>query len=928
MKKIFKRFIDEYLKDVLIFSFLFASIYLVVIYIFSYYNKSFIWETDGLSQHYITLYYFKNLINNFINYGTFNTFTWSLGYGMDMFTNLSYYSFGDIFSWLSVCFKDISLENYIELTTFFRIYLTGISFILFCRYKKIKGHGVIVGALMYTFSSWTYILGFRHPYMMNALIVLPLMMIGIERCIKDNKNIFLVIITVITFLLGFYFAYIIGVITVIYGILLSIFCYKKDIKGIIISLARALFFGILSFMLSSFITVPSLYQFLISSREYGVSTYQYFSAYYHNVFTFFWNNYLSNNNTYLGLSSIFVIGFSLFIYNRKDYPSIIVTLFMLLALFIPYLGSFLVGFSYPLNRWTFILCFFLSYMTAYSLKNKIIINHKHIRIILFTLIIFVFGLFITDSDIRPIFMLDLFILLFSIYLYSNNFLTKKKWFFLRNTLVVFLVSFGLGYNIYSFFGPGEVANVNAFVVKGTIDSNIKTNNNKTLKYEEAINFIKLRDKSYYLIGKYPTSLQNSNVSLFMGYNSMDYYYSINSKNYSALSKDLDNSLYLVSYEISDFNNRTRITSLLGNKYFITNNKNFVPYGYRLIKSFEPGNTYIYQNNNYIPFAILYNDYIDIKDYEELNEYEKELVLLKTTAIDYKTNLTKFNNYKNKIKENYSVSKVKIDYSSTNKIKENRIKILNYKNEYLYVTPNDKINNSEVYIKISGIKKEGLPENDILNQEVTNKSDVLVDRYLNDSKWEYLGNEFTISVRAMKKTQSELTRDEISSPYYFENNNIFINLGYFEKFKGNIRISFNKNGIYTFDKIEVISVNFKDYKKDIDSLSKSNFKYLESSDGYMKFEVNPEYSGILQMNTNYLEGWKVYVDGKRVDTFVSNKYFLGIDITKGKHLIEMKYETPYLNEGRKLTRIGIDIFSFYIVIVILRKVYIKLKKREN
>ena len=62
IKNFLRRFIDEYLKDVLIYSFLFLCIYSLILYIFGYYNKSFIWTTDGLSQHFITLKYFRNIL--------------------------------------------------------------------------------------------------------------------------------------------------------------------------------------------------------------------------------------------------------------------------------------------------------------------------------------------------------------------------------------------------------------------------------------------------------------------------------------------------------------------------------------------------------------------------------------------------------------------------------------------------------------------------------------------------------------------------------------------------------------------------------------------------------------------------------------------------------------------------------------------------
>lgn len=51
----------------------------------------------------------------------------------------------------------------------------------------------------------------------------------------------------------------------------------------------------------------------------------------------------------------------------------------------------------------------------------------------------------------------------------------------------------------------------------------------------------------------------------------------------------------------------------------------------------------------------------------------------------------------------------------------------------------------------------------------------------------------------------------------------------------------------------------------------------------------------------------------VSTFIANKYFLGINITKGEHQIEMKYTTPYLKEGLVISIIGILILGIIIFI---------------
>ena len=101
---------DSLFTDLLKYSVLFGIIMGFILYIFLKYRRGFVWRTDGLEQHYITLKYFRELLKNFITTGEFSTFIWNIGNGMDMFGNLAYYSFGDVFSYLSI----FSPEKYLK----------------------------------------------------------------------------------------------------------------------------------------------------------------------------------------------------------------------------------------------------------------------------------------------------------------------------------------------------------------------------------------------------------------------------------------------------------------------------------------------------------------------------------------------------------------------------------------------------------------------------------------------------------------------------------------------------------------------------------------------------------------------------------------------------------------------------------------------
>ena len=922
VKNFFKRFINEYLKDVLIYSFLFLCIFISILYVFGLYNKSFIWTTDGISQHFITIKYFRELLINFFKTGNFNTFVWNLGYGLDMFANLSYYCFGDILGFLVVKVEESNLESFYNLALGIRMWFIGISFILYCRHRKIEGIGIVLGALMYTFCARVYVLNFYHPYMMNASIILPLLLIGVERSIKENKSIFLVFISVLTFLQGFYFAYMMFVIVAIYGILFVFFTYRRRVYLAIFMLLKTLIYGVIALGISSFILYPSILQFLDSTRINDLRQYIYSLDYYHNSFNMLTTS-VGSFSTFVGVAPLFLIGMAVCSERKDNYPELIISILLITALFIPKVSSVFVAFSYPANRWTFTLCFFLSYLTATTFTKNFFIGYHRMKKIMVVIILYLCGAFYVESSsnllsLANVLLISIFILLFI----KNKKNGRRK---LYSVISAVVLSLYLGYSVFFHFAPEGKMFLNQFVTNNMANTLYETNYEYTSNFKEAIDYVKEIDSSFYLIGKYPNVFQSHNLGLYFDYNSINYYYSINSNKYSSLSKDLENSAFNISYEIGEFNNRTRITTLLGTKYFITNSKKYVPYDYKLIKSFE-NNTYLYKNNNYLPFAALYVDRIDLEEYEELSEYEKEIVMLKTTVLSSDSGIKKFKEYKKYIDMNNNVNEVNAYYHDeyvTNK----KIKVKDINKDFVKLETNS-ISNSEVYLKISGLKYNVLKQNDYIDAKIDKFDNLSINKFLYENKWAHLNKSFSIIVKSNNRSVQESFRDDVVDTYYYEDNTLYINLGYFKNWDGNIELRFNKIGNYSYDKIEVIAVNFKNYQSDIKDLKRSNFNLIDYSNGYMKASISPECDGIIQFNTNYSKGWNVYVDGKKVNTFESNKYFLGIEISSGYHEIELVYEIPNLKEGINITKISIMVFEIVIWIeMFIKFIYLKIKRRK-
>ncbi len=903
---------NKFIKTLLQYTIYFGIIMFFISYLFANANKNFIWIYDGFSQHFITLNYFKYIFTNLLSLNGFHTFTWNLGFGLDMFTNLAYYNFGDIFSYISLLVPNNLMKYLYSFLTVIRLYCAGISFLLYCRYKKELSTSSVIGSLIYVFCSFSLLSAFRHPYFINPMIVFPITMIGIEKFINEDKKILFVFSVFLMFFSSFYFGYMNALIIMIYGIILSFYKYKKDYKKVITVLFKAFLYALLGIFMDGVFLLPTIYQFLTSTRLGVMPDISYSINYYRSLLkSLFAFNFDATSWAFIGMSSLVILTTIKFIkYRKKQLPLFI----LMLVLFIPLISSkasyIISGFSFPSNRYIYMLIFVLSFIATFVLNRIKQMNIKKYILILipYLLLLVIFKIDLTYS-------LIISLVAYLLILFSFEYKDKLK-FNNKNYLLVvinLIVVLNILFQVFYLYSTEYNDYITKYTENDTLEYTYDSVKEKYDNFDSALKYIKDKDKSFYLIGK------NSNdwlwnLSLIKNYNSPEYYYSINSHLYQDLAFDLNNSQHSVNSDIKEFNNRGKITSLLGVKYFIDNDENFNLYNYKLDKVI--GNTYVYENKNSIDFAKIYHECLNTKTYDQLNPLEKEDALLKYYISD---------NCKN---ENVKLSSIKnIKYKTENNLKDSIINVGNEEDKII-LKPKEKIN-GELYVKINNIKFEDSTfedyqkyydeYNNILLEEkkppvILKDIDRLQLKSFNRYNDKY--KDFTVQV----KTSNFSRKEEVignNKVYYTGDNDILINLGYFTDYKKQIKITFSEIGKYSFDSIKLYSTSFADVQQDIEKLNQADFQVEDIKDNYLRGNVNINKEGILSFSTLYNKGWEVLVDGKKVET-LKNKYFLAINISKGKHTIEMNYKTPYLKIGLILSVISWLIFFIVSILNINKK----------
>ncbi len=838
---------------------------------------NFIWLEDGLNQHFITLNYFKSILENL----TFNTFTWKIGFGMDMFSNLSYYIIGDIFSYISILVPKNLLKYLYFILVPIRLYCTGITFLLYCKYKNKLTDSSVIGSIIYTFCGFALISSIRHPYFINAMIIFPLTLIGIEKFIIEDKKIFYILTVFLMFFNSFYFGYMNALVIGIYGIILTINKYKKDYKQEIKVLIKALLYAFIGILMCSMILLPTIYQFLNSPRTTLASEFYYDINYYRHLIKSLGtitNNF--DNWSIINISSIVLFSLPIFLKNRKKHIEIFI---LMIILSLPLLSSsisFIVsGLNYPNNRYVYMLMFILSFITVIALDNK----NQNIDIKKYLIILIIYLLFIIMFDVGKtvslLVSIIIFILILIIYLYKDK--IKKEYLLYFINLIVII---GIIFNSYYLYDVYYDNYISEFIENYNVEETYNTVSWNYDNFDEAIKYIKEKDKGFYNIGKEPDTLWN--LGLYKNYNSINYFYSINSNLYNFLSTDLNNRENYVNADIKEFDNRTKINSLLGVKYFISNKEKNI-YNYHLIK--QIGNTYIYKNNNTVDFISFYNECINETDYEKLSDLEKEDSLLKYYI-------------KNKCdNKNIKLDKIQqIDYKSN--IKNNKITLNLDEKKKVILKPTKKIT-GELFLKIDNIKYKEFSLEE--QADFLFYRDIEKDKYKKDNKWHIKNSGFELTASTPKTSKTEIVYDN-NYIYNTNNKDILINLGYYDNYDSDIKIELSKYGIYTFDNLKLYTVPMNNYKENIKNLNSINFKLQRQEDNYISGNINVSENGIINFRTLYNKGWTVKIDNKKVSTF-KNRYFLATKIKKGNHKIELIYKTPYLKEGIILSIIGFILF---------------------
>ena len=119
-------------------------------------------------------------------------------------------------------------------------------------------------------------------------------------------------------------------------------------------------------------------------------------------------------------------------------------------------------------------------------------------------------------------------------------------------------------------------------------------------------------------------------------------------------------------------------------------------------------------------------------------------------------------------------------------------------------------------------------------------------------------------------------------------------------KGEKKQKINLN-LYKYDN-EVFKECYNKLNKNVLKIKKNNERYINAS-------INNKKNILMFTSIVYEKGWKVKINGKKVNAIELPNGFIGIEVPKGNNKIEFKYTPPGFTLGMCASVLGIILLVY-------------------
>ena len=865
-------------------------------------GKSFVWGAgveDGLSQHFSALAYYGEALREFFRNllaGHPKLVMWdmSLGYGADILSTLNYYAIGDPLNLLYGFVSPKNTETMYDFMILLRMYLAGITFIIYARKMKKRSYGTVIGALVYVFSGFCFRLGLRHPFFINPMIYFPLLCLGIEKIYQRERPYVFIFAVCVSAMSNYYFLYMLTIFAVIYAwIRFYKYTEENKMKNFCLTILKFGMYYTLGIAMAAVILLPSVIGFLGNGRYGNGVDWKSLIVYPGKYYLLFIENFIgygnmgSNTNAgYLPIVGIVVL-FTLFSQRMKHKKYRAAFIASIIALILPIFGYAFNGFSYANNRWAFALSFIVALLIAEMYPRLFVMSKRQQIGIGAGIIIYTVFCIIVNASGEEILknkgimaacgLIVVFYILLLIF-QRLGYDTQKR--IVRVSMAILLL-ISVGVHGYYRFDPKEYAYTQEFMDQGQAYRTLKEDNIRMLS--------KANDPSVYRV--HAEGYRYKNYGLINHLNTISGYYSITAKCVTDTIKGYDTLGMQYADKYKGVDQRLGLLSLAGVKYItVAHNSQVakdvssmgdVPYGVEKLR--KKGNITLYKNKYALPFAYAYDSYMTEQQYEQLNGIGKEQAMLAQIILNQHP-------ADKEIQHNEQRNGPDIQTIS---LPETRISSPKGKKYADITVPVEKDKETYLYFKnlVYHGKKNG------------------------DDKFILTGRKGTKGILVTQNdVQQKIHIQSTFNPYYFGRKDYIVKINHqTSKAKEKVRLNFLSPGEYEFDDISLITVPKKDVLARLKERKENSMKQIQYEGNHFRGVYHAKKDQILCVTIPYSKGWKATVNGNRTKIYKANGMFMGIIMKKGTQSVKLDYETPGLKIGAWISLvawIGLGIYGLY------------------
>lgn len=877
-------------------------------------GNSFIWEGDGWAQHYKALIYFgrwlRDIARGLLYQHQLIIPQWSfhIGLGSDIITTLHYYVVGDPLNLLAVFVPTRYTWVLYHGLIVLRFYLAGLAFAAYCSCMGQKNRfALLAGSFVYVFCGFALRAGITHPYFMNPMIYLPLLLVGVERVLRRNRpGLFLVMVFVCS-VSNFYFLYMLAILAALYTVFrLFMLCDAAHIREAFFTYLKLIGYAGIGALMSAVLLLPVLLRFFTDSRVGTGYAYAavYPLAYYREVLTSFVSYHRVGAWTWLGYSSVALLALFLLFTRRKQNTALKLG-FVLLTLFVllPAFGHMFNGFSYVANRWTWGYSLLVAYILVKMWDELLHLRAKDMLRLLALLVVYsvaCLGLYQSEQNSAgPALLIALLVLLMLALLHR--------------------VAPGRGVQSAILVAVMLTVTVNGLIGNGPVGSDYAS---RFIPYTEmyprldqtegnAIRDAAGKDKAFFRYSA-PSNGFASNATLYNGMYSTQYYWSLSNPNLAELSEQLGLTSGL-NYRTAGFYSRTAMEELASVKYFVTKKHRKVPYGYGKVGDYAKGDQIytVYRNKTPLPLGYTYSGYLTQEKFDSMNAVQRQEALLQGVLLEREP-------------EGYAqaqpnLSSQRMDYEiagmSNNVTMEGNAFVVREQDGERKGTVKltfQGLEHSETYLSFVELYCRGADGDDTHS------------RYLKDND----GAAFGIVVRGKTREGAKVKqRIHYYSPefnWYNDRHNYAVNMGYHDEAMHSITIKLPKPGVYRFDQLAIFCQPMKNYTEQVEELRQDTLEQVHLETNQVSGTISLEQPKLLCLSIPYAAGWTAYVDGQETELLRANTMYMALPLTAGQHTVRLEYHTPRLLEGFVISCVG---FVALVVLLLTRKILAGRRKRN-